>query len=391
MIYLYVLLLRIVAYLEGVPKFISFAITLALISYSTLKRIPTVKLDKITQHNVYGLFLFIVIIVHGLIFGNFFFRDFAVLLTYWIWFIFTYNYFKSTGLRQGLKYMLITFLIFNLGNFLFYKISFADQKYGINSILSIFNIYSYRIYFPLSTGANIFASQLALNSVLSIYFLKTSKNKLVYFLIYAFYLYMLVIADSRLILFFALSFSVIYWFSFRVVLEFFKKFWWVFIILLIVFLYIFYGTDIFNSFKRAGEIDGRALSRIKIWSLAGSIIFEDFHLITGYGINGFEYNMPEELRNVFKVQYLQTSHNFFIQNIIDFGLIGLVIALYLVYFTLLKTQKIKSQIVTVLMIMILFMGITESIPTFYSTETTFFYLSLLSLILTNEGKAARST
>lgn len=391
MIYMYILFLRIVAYLDGAPKFISFGITLGLISYSTVKRIPFKDLTAITKYNMYALFLGFFIIIHGLIFGNFFFRDFAVLITYWIWFVFTYNYFKSKTLREGLLYLLIVFLIYNFGNFLFFKISFANQKYALNSILGLFNVYGFRIYFPLSTGANIFASSLALNAVLSLYFVKISEKKFRFILVYLFYLYMLVLADSRLILFFTISFSMIYWFSFRVILVFIKKFWWVFTLLLIAFLYLFYGTDIFNFFKRAGEVSGRALSRVKIWSLAGKVIFEDYHLITGYGINGFEYNMPDEVRKVFKVQWLQTSHNFFIQNIIDFGLVGLVITLYLIYYTLHKMQKLKSQIVTVLMVMILFMGITESIPTFYSTETTWFYLTLLSLILTNEGKVNSNT
>ena len=150
------------------------------------------------------------VVIHTLIFGNLLLRDVAVLLTYWIWLIFTYTYFKDKSIEQCLKYILITFLIFNIANFLYFKIYFGDQKYGVNSIMSLFGIYGYRIYFPLSSGANIFTSQLALNALIVLYFIKESKFKYLYLIIYLFYFYMLILADSRLILLFAIIFSFIY-------------------------------------------------------------------------------------------------------------------------------------------------------------------------------------
>jgi O-antigen ligase len=87
-------------------------------------------------------------------------------------------------------------------------------------------------------------------------------------------------------------------------------------------------------------------------------------------------------KKIFEKQYLQTSHNFIIQNIIDFGLFGIVIILYLVAAILKKIVKLKSQIITILLVVILFMGITESIPSFYSFEPTIFFIAVLSIILT---------
>ncbi len=49
---LYVLLLRIVAYLEGPPKIIAFVIVFVLMSYSTLKKVPILSLNKITKNNL---------------------------------------------------------------------------------------------------------------------------------------------------------------------------------------------------------------------------------------------------------------------------------------------------------------------------------------------------
>ena len=122
MIYFYVLLLRIVAYLEGPQKIIAFVMVFGMISYSTLKRTPSKSLTKISKYNYYTLLLCISILIHGLIFGDILLRDIAVLLTYWIWLIFTITYFKNKSIQQCLKYILIIFLIFNIANFLYFKL-----------------------------------------------------------------------------------------------------------------------------------------------------------------------------------------------------------------------------------------------------------------------------
>lgn len=388
MIYFYVLLLRIVAYLEGVSKIIAFFVLFTLMSYSTIKRIPLSGLTKISMHNFYALLISLSIIIHGFIFGNVLVRDIAVLLTYWIWFVFTLTYFKNKSINDCLKFILIAFFIFNFINYLYFKLYFADQKEGINSIMALLGFFGYRVYFPLSSGANIFTSQLALNILIVLHFIKISKKKYIYISIYFFYVLMLILADSRLILFFAISFSFIYWFSLNTIIVFFKKFWWIISIFIFIFLFIFYSTNLFDSFKRAGELDGNALSRIKIWSMAKDVIFKDYHLITGYGLNGFENNMLETSRQIFEKQHLQTSHNFLIQNIIDFGIIGIIIILYLIFEILKYTIRLKNNIITILIIMLLFMGITESIPSFYSFEPTLFFIAIFSILLDrNERKS----
>lgn len=386
--YLFVLLLRIVSYLEGAQKIVLFIIVFFLMSYSTLKRVSLKELKTIKKYNFYALLLITIIFIHGIIFGHVLLRDVAVLITYWIWLVFTYNFFKNKSIEHCLRYILISFFIFNFVNFLYFKISFADQKFGINSILSLFGVFGYRIYFPLSSGANIYTSQLALNSIIVLYFLKNTRYKLLYTSIYLFYFYMLIIADSRLILVFSITFSFVYWFSFKTILEFIKKFWWILGVLFFVFLFLFYSTDIFNFMKRGGELSGKAVSRIEIWTMTKDLIISDFHIFSGYGLNGLENNMPDNFKTDFEDQNLQTSHNFLIQNFIDFGIIGITIVLYLLFEILKIVHSLKSQIISILFIMILFMGITESIPSFYSFEPTLFFISILSIILTsNERKS----
>lgn len=386
MIYVYVLLLRIVASLEGPLKMVAFAVVFLLMSFSTVKRVSIKNIRKIKEYNFYALLLSLLIVVHTLIFGTIYLKNIAVLLTFWLWLVFTYNYFKSKTLQQCLHYVLITFFIFNLVNYIYFKLYFSDQKPGINSIMSFFGVYGYRIYFPLSSGPNVFASQLALNSVLVIHFIKNTRFKFLYSSIYVFYMMMMVYADSRLLLVFSALFGLIYWFSLKVILAFLRKFWWAFGILLFGLLFVFYHTSLFDGMKRASELKGYSTSRVAIWGLAKDVIITDYHVITGHGLNGLEENLPEDIGQSFKAEHLQTSHNFFIQNIVDFGLIGIVIILYLVFEIIRKVLRLKSNIVSILIFMILFIGVTESIPTFYSFEATLFFIAILSIILTHNDR-----
>ncbi|MDT0558063.1 O-antigen ligase family protein [Ichthyenterobacterium sp. W332] len=390
MIYFYVLLLRIVAYLEGPAKIISFALVFTLISYSTLKRVKSIKKNKATKFIFYVSALVFLVLIHGSLYGNILIRDVAVMLTYWIWAVFAYIYFKDKTTKEALRFILISFLIFNVANYIYFKLYFSDQKLGLNSILGLFGIYDYRIFFPLSSGANVFTSQLGLNAIISLYFIKQNKRKFLYFSIFTFYLYMLVLADSRLIILLTLLFSTIYWFSLRQILLFFKKTWWIFGLIIIGLLYIFYNTAFFDGFKRAGEIEGRSISRIEIWTIAIQVVFDGVNAVFGHGLNGFENNLPDAAKEAYESQRLQTSHNFIIQCLIDFGLFGLSIILLIMHNILLLTLKLKEPVIMVLIIMLLLIGITESIPSFYTIEPTLFFIAILSIIITqNERKNIR--
>ena len=188
---------------------------------------------------------------------------------------------------------------------------------------------------------------------------------------------------------FSALFGLIYWFSLKVILAILRKFWWAFGILLFGLLFVFYNTSLFDGMKRTSELKGYSTSRVTIWGLAKDVIITDYHFITGHGLNGLEENLPEDIGKSFKAEHLQTSHNFFIQNIVDFGLIGIVIILYLVFEIIRKVLRLKSNIVSILIFMILFIGITESIPTFYSFEATLFFIAILSIITHNVRESNR--
>lgn len=392
MIYFFVLLLRLVAYLDGKEKIISFIGVFAIISFSTIKRSSLINISKISKANFVALLVIILIACHSLIIGQLQARDIAVLLTYWIWFIFTMAYFKNKTVEEGLYYILITFLIFNIANYVFFELFFADQKRGINTLMRIFGFHGYRIYFPLSSGANVYTFQVGINALLALYFIRIRKSKTLYIIIYWFYIFVLVLADSRLILLFTFFFSFLYWYSLKSMIFVLKKYWVWIILVIIGLIFLFYNTSFFDSIKRPGEKTGEAVLRTDIWGYAFNVIFDDYKFIFGHGLNGLENNIPTALKESFEDQHLQTSHNFFIQNIVDFGLVGIFIIIFLLFRILRMTVKLKSRIVTIIMIMFLFIGTTESIPTFYSFDATVFFIAIIALIITKyEGEIVRHT
>lgn len=383
MIYLYVLLLRIVAYLDGPPKIISFVVVFSLMGYSILKRTPFKDFNKVSKVKFYSFCLALIILIHGLIFGTIYLRDFAVLLTYWVWFVFTYTYLMDKTLEEALKYIFYTFLIFNIANYLFFELYFADQKSGMNTIMEMVGIVGYRIYFPLASGANVFTFQIGVNALLALYFVKNRNRNILYIAIFWFYMYILVLADSRIVLATTIFFTIIYWFSFKTIVVFFKKYWYVLSIFIVVFIFVFYNTTLFDGIKRTNERTGKALSRIEIWGYAIDFLIGDLRIFFGHGLNGLETGLDEELKIKFANENLQTSHNFIIQNIIDFGLVGLAIIMFYIFKLVDMLLKLKSQIITIIVIMFLLIGTTESIPTFYSFEPTIFIIALVSIILIN--------
>jgi O-antigen ligase len=151
-------------------------------------------------------------------------------------------------------------------------------------------------------------------------------------------------------------------------------------------MFVFYGTSIFDSIKRPGEKSGESFSRMDIWAEALGVITQDLRIFFGYGINGFENNILKSTKVIFGDQHLQTAHNFIFQNIIDFGFFGIIIILFVIYKILRKVIQLNSYILTILLVMILLMGTTESIPSFYSFEPTLFFMAIVAIIITNNER-----
>lgn len=380
------LLLRLVAYLEGNSKIYFFIAVAFLMSLTIGKNIFRFRKDGrfLISCGIYFFLLLLVVVLHTFIFSELFIRDIAVLAAIFLWFVYVTTRFWNRDVDAGLRYILISFLIYNIANYVFNEISFGDAKIGINSTLGFFGIQGYRISFPLSSGANVNASQIGLCSLIAIYFYKNKRDirkKLLYLLVFLFHVFLLVLADSRLILLVALIFSLFTFYSFTRVINFAKRYWLALSISLILMMYFFYSTDVFESIKRPGEKSGRVLNRFEIWQVAIEVIFNDFRVITGRGLNGFANALTGELKEKFAAENLETCHNFMIQTLMDFGIFGLLLSLYGIQLIIVKAIKLRKSILLILLTAVLIFSTTEAIPTFYSFEATFFFTALVALII----------
>ncbi|MAZ26827.1 MAG: hypothetical protein CL868_07080 [Cytophagaceae bacterium] len=397
MSYLYVLLLRLIAYLEGKSKIFAFLLLIGFLLFSiTINFLGKSRTIGYLLYIVLGaLGLSIILFIHTVWLSKLNLRDVAVITAYFLWFFYTCSKFWNRSLNYCLRYLLYSFLIYNVTNLVIYEMYYADIPLGINSIMKAFGIYGYRVYFPLASGANINTAQIGLCTILVAYFIKSSKDlklKLFYGFLGLLHFYLLVLADSRLVLFITFIFSISILISFYHLIVLIKRYWILVISTLSLVLIVFYSTDIFEFLKRPGESDSKFIDRIQIWKISIEVIFHDWHFISGYGLNGLENNLPRNILTEFKDQSLQTSHNFIFQYLIDFGVIGLVFFILGMQQLVQWSYAYKNRIILYLIIAIIIFGATESIPTFYSFEATLFFIGIIAIVTTrklNEGENLR--
>lgn len=389
--YLFVLFLRLVAYFEGTDKIVLFILVSILISISIAINLFNHRKSGqyLIRASVFALVIVLLVMAHTLIIDSLSLRDIAVLTTFFLWYVYVVSKFWNSSLSKSLQFILISFLIYNIANYAYYVIQFSDTKIGMNSILTFLGINGSRIFFPLSSGANINAAQIGLSTLIAIYLFNLSPNsliKLFYILIYIFQLVLLVLVDSRLILLITILFSILIQFSLARIIDLIKKYWIAISISIVFVMYIFYSTSIFNVIKRPGELSGSVMNRFEIWSISSQIIFDDFRLFTGHGLNGLESSIDNQTKESFSDQNLQTTHNFIIQTVMDWGLIGLTITLYLVGILIKRANRINSQILKLLLAAVLIIGTAEAIPTFYSFEATLLFLGIVAIINTTYAR-----
>jgi len=392
MSYLYFLFLRVISYLEGNNQIVGFVAFLLLIFLSINFLIPK-KLDRktITVFVNASIIGTIVVIHSAILCHELALRDVTVVALYLIWFIYFTLKFRTKTITQALLFLLTSFTIYNITNYILFELYFFDTKWGYNQTLSYFNIVDYYAVYPLSSGRNINSSQIGLMSILATYFFKIERRflkKWIFLAISLAHIYFLVLADTRIAIGLTLLLTLSLFINMKKMVYLIKMYWKLTIVAIFSFITVFYTTPFFDFLKREGELNPDNLNRIEIWTAAIRIIFDDIKFLYGHGINGFGKNFPPEWIIFFLEQQLQTTHNALLQYAVDFGIVG-VIAYLLFFFELLyRALRVKEHIIFVLLIATFFYGITESIPTFYSFEPTIFFLSLVAILfMKNEGKS----
>lgn len=392
MSYLYFLFLRVVSYLEGNNQIIGFAAFLLLITVSVNFLMPK-KLDKKTSTVfVNASIIGTIVVVHSAILSlELSLRDATVVALYLIWFIYFTLKFRTKTINQALLFLLVSFTIYNITNYILFELYFYDTKLGYNQTLSYFNIVDYYAVYPLSSGRNINSSQIGLMSILATYFFKIEKRflkKWIFLTISLAHMYFLVLADTRIAIGLTLLLTLSLFINMKKMVNLIKMYWKLTIVAIFSFITVFYTTPLFDFLKREGELNPDNLNRIEIWTAAIRVIFDDIKFLFGHGINGFGKNFPPEWINFFLEQNLQTTHNALLQYMVDFGLIGAIAYLLLFVKLLDRSLRVKERIIFVLLIATFFYGITESIPTFYSFEPTILFLSLAAILfMENERKS----
>lgn len=389
MSYLYFLFLRVISYLEEENQIIGVTVFLTLMALSLNNLVPK-KLDKKTAVVFLNASIIVTtVIVHSLISSSeIILRDITVLILYLIWFIYVTLKFRKKTTNEALLFLLISFSIYNLTNYVLFEMYYYDVKLGYNQTLSYFNILDYYAAYPLSSGRNVNSSQIGLISILAMYFFKIESGyfkKMLFFVVSLAHIYFLVLSDTRIAIVLTLFFTTTLFIDLSKVISLIKAYWKLALISIFIFITIFYLSPVFDFLKRDGELDSDNLNRIEIWTAAFQVIFDDLKLFFGHGLHGFGKNFPPELTAYFLDQKLQTTHNVLFQYTVDFGIIGLGIFIFIFANLLTLSLRTKERIIFVLLIATFFYGITESIPTFYSFEPTLLFLSLAAILfLKNE-------
>jgi hypothetical protein len=303
--------------------------------------------------------------------------------------------------NQSFYYLAIYFSIFTFILFNCILLLLGFQRFeedgknlvGVAKTLSYLGIIVPRTLFPLSSGMNFFASFCLVLGVWSIILLKD--NRKVYQIIF-FYIGLvlsivcILLADTRttLALFFVIAFLIV--FNFNKIIIKINRYKIPTSILFSIISVLLWVSD--NKLKelvgRDGEINSNDMLRLIVWSSTYLKIIDSniFNILFGYGFAGNETTqLSEEISILLNIDAKPTSHNFFLQVIIDMGLFGCLVTYLLLrqiskkVIILTKTNKnylALSLSITVLIIS----GSSEAVPTFYSIENYILFLFIIFFI-----------
>lgn len=376
----YIFFLRLISYLEGNDKIIA---TIVMFSVLTINILWLNKLKiKLRKKDIPPLLIILYVFIHSFIFSEVTLQLLGIIFSYFLWYLFLKNKFKNDSTYIAVKFLVYSLIIYNLINFIWYKIEYSHLKTGINKTLSLFNILAYRVNFPMASGLTINSIQIGLTSLLTLYLFKNCNKllaKLLFLILYFWNIYLLIVLDSRSPLLISLILGVLIGFGFKKIISIITRYWILLAVTAIFIVQIFYNTDIFENFKRSGELAENFFNRPKIWGLALSNTFEDLRLLFGHGINSFGGIVSSETEN------LHTTHNIFLQILYDFGLFGIVIMSFFIRKTMIILLKSRDINLTIIFVSFFLYGCLESVPSYYTFTVTLIFISVLVIINNKES------
>ena len=167
----------------------------------------------------------------------------------------------------------------------------------------------------------------------------------------------------------------------RTLIRFMNQYWLPLVLVTLILVNIFYNTDIFQDFKRPGELEQEVIARPKIWLLALSYTFQDLGFLFGHGLNSFTEIISQESTS------LSTTHNIFLQILFDFGLAGIVFFGYFVQRTIRILYEYGDLNLMLIFISFFLYGCLESTPSYYTFTPTLIFIPFLIIVykLRNEN------
>lgn len=371
----YVFLLRLISFLDEEKKIIG-TILLFLVLIINILYLRKWKIS-VKKEDLTPILILVYFIVHTLIFSGISIQFFGIIFSYYLWYLFFKNKFKNKSRFAAIQFLVFSLTVYNLTNFIWYKIEYSHLRTGINTTLGLFNIVAYRVNFPMASGLTINSIQIGITSLLTLYIFKNSTRfltKSFFFILYFWNIYLLVVLDSRSPLLISLMLGIVIGLGLKTIIKVITKYWAAIAIFAIVVVNIFYNTDIFQNIKRPGELDEEFFKRPKIWGMALEYTFHDFRFLFGYGLNTFNELISQQL------VFLSTTHNIFLQVLFDFGVFGIIIMGYFLQKTMKILMRIKDTNFTLIFISFFLYGCLESMPSYYTFTPTLIFISIIIII-----------
>lgn len=282
----------------------------------------------------------------------------------------------------------------------FERIEGFNDSIGNGQIANVFSLEIRRRLLPLASSINSFGVITSCFLVTTILLWFKNLKNLLYPILIIFSGYLLLVADTRSALALGLFFIVSFIFYKLVIINLSRIIFilWIFAPFLITIIATS-DLEIFNLVKRPGEKSDDFI-RASVWILSIETITEmNINSFIGYGFRGnLNSGIASNIQKLIKMDVdVPTSHNFVIQTIIDFGILGMLIYLTFInkvlkiarrYSTNRESGNYYWKVLFVVLLMIMMSGINEAIPSYYSDDLfiIFIYISFGIYFIEEEMK-----
>lgn len=352
------------------------------LSFQTILSIPISGID-IKPYHLLILFLSVIslykyVLPRNLVFV-YFYLFFVLFVSVFSYFFYEINYFYANyifclvvviccssvfsksnyeDVLKGLKLASLIIIIISLANIVL-NYDLVLQAHAMKVETGARPYLEFSIY---GGGVNLEATWVALSSA---FFIKDRKGFLIYSFL-AFFISYAFMSRSGIL---ACSFILLYWAIIKIRKLRYSK---VFIFSLIPFLFfsllsvffVFSESPIVSRFVNIGSEPG-SLGRLSMWKYVPSALYEN--PLIGYGAGNSIYS----IRKFGFDGYEDNVHNYLIHNVLEFGLLGLLLWLCLCYIMIFKVKKTELNVYVACFFMLSLLQFRGAEAIFYFIVTVF--------------------